>query len=166
MIGVLLIAVSSVQALQRAVGDCREGRFVEAWAAAQGAASPIERSCAETYVRYHAGDLEGALQAAETGLTLNPRDEYLNPTATELALTLRVVGSAARHLENWQRECPQTDEARCTRLRQELQGQREAESALLAAESRAKWGVLAGALLGVLGFFGLLGSHRSTSGRG
>lgn len=156
MIGALLLAAAQGTALQQAVEESKAGRFLKAWDSAQRALTPVERAQAETFVRYHAGDLEGALQTAEAGLEQAGQDAYLRSTACEIALTLRATSKAAQHLKTWEWQVAGAADAALSAARTGLQGLLEAESASRRAELRAKWMLAGGAIGSMLALAWLL----------
>ena len=79
--------------------ELRAGRFVEALRLAGEAREPALAARLEAEVRWSAGDLDGALAAAQEGLSAVPLDARLSSTAADLALTLGLAGEARRHLD-------------------------------------------------------------------
>jgi len=82
---------SQQSVLEQAAAECRAGHYVEAWAIAGSDAR------ARTYVRYHAGDLEGALSEARAAAA----DPWLSSQATEIALALHRGAVAEASLAAW-----------------------------------------------------------------
>ena len=116
-------------ALEQAALHAREGRYVEAWASAGADAR------ARTYVRYHAGDLEGALAEART----SSRDAWLCATGTEIALALHRGGVAEELLESWRACAPAEDAPRLSAAGAELAGLRATEREAAGGIRRARW---------------------------
>jgi len=79
--------------------ELRAGRFVEALRIAGEAKEPALAARLEADVRWTAGDLDGALAAAQEGLAAVPGDARLASTAADLALTLGLAEEARRHLD-------------------------------------------------------------------
>ncbi len=144
MILELCLVWTQADALQRAIGESRAGRFSEAWEIAQSAPTALERAQASTYVRYHAGDLAGALRCVEPGLDAAPADEYLLSTAAELALALRHASGAASYVARWKELGNSGRQADVARCEQELQQLLQAEQSAEAAARRAYWIGVAG----------------------
>jgi hypothetical protein len=115
--------------LEQSAQLAREGRYVEAWASADSDAR------ARTYVRYHAGDLEGALAEARAG---GP-DAWLHATGTEIALALHRGSVAAELLESWRARAPAEDAPRLAAAAGELADLRATERAALTGIRRARW---------------------------
>ena len=143
--------------LEQAAAESRAGQYVEAW----GIAGSDLR--ARTFVRYHAGDLEGALAEARTGprdawlcatgteialsLHRGPAAEALLATATEIALALHRGASAESLLAGWRASAAPADEARIASAAAELAALRAAELGAASGIRRARWlSALAGAL--------------------
>ena len=114
---------------EQAAQQAREGHYVEAWATAASDAR------ARTYVRYHAGDLEGALAEARTG----PRDAWLCATGTEIALALHRGGVAEGLLESWRACAAPEDAPRMAAASAELATLRTTEQGAQAGIRRARW---------------------------
>jgi len=115
--------------LEQAALLAREGRYVEAWATA---GSDVR---ARTFVRYHAGDLEGALAEARTG----QRDAWLSATGTEIALSLHRGPAAEALLEDWRACAAPEDAPRMAAASAELATLRATERAVLVGIRRARW---------------------------
>jgi hypothetical protein len=124
-------------AFEQAALQAREGHYLEAWASA--GSDPRAR----TYVRYHAGDLDGALAEARAG----PRDAWLCATATEIALSLHRGSAAESLLESWRASAGPEDAPRIASAGAELAGLRATEAHAADGIRRARWiSALAGAL--------------------
>jgi hypothetical protein len=132
------VIVLQQTALEQAALQAREGLYVEAWVRA--GSDPRAR----TYVRYHAGDLDGALAEARTGT----RDPWLCATGTEIALSLHRGGVAETLLESWRACAAPEDAPRLAAARAELESLRATERAASSGIRRARWiSALAGALV-------------------
>jgi hypothetical protein len=99
----VLAAVAGHPRAQDALADAvaselRAGRYAEALRRAGEASEPALAARLEADVRWAAGDLDGALAAAQEGLTAVPGDPLLASTAADLALTLGLAEEARRHL--------------------------------------------------------------------
>jgi hypothetical protein len=116
-------------ALEQAALQARAGHYLEAWASSGSDAR------ARTYVRYHAGDLEGALAEARQG----PRDAFLCATGTEIALSLHRGGVAEALLESWRACAPPEDAPRLAAAGSELALLRATERSGESAIQRARW---------------------------
>lgn len=127
--------------LEQAAQQARESHYVEAWATA------ASDTRARTYVRYHAGDLEGALAEARK----DARDPWLCATGTEIALALHRGGAATALLEDWRACAPPGDTPRMAAAEAELAALRATEQGARAGIRRARW-ISALALLLVLAF--------------
>jgi hypothetical protein len=114
--------------LEQAALQAREGRYVEAWTSAGSDAR------ARTYVRYHAGDLEGALSESRA----DPRDAWLCATGTEIALSLHRGGVAEDLLESWRARAPSEDAPRLAAAAAELAALRATERAAASGIARAR----------------------------
>lgn len=124
-------------ALEQVALQAREGHYLEAWAAA--GRDPRAR----TYVRYHAGDLDGALAEARAG----PHDAWLAATGTEIALSLHRGGVAEVLLADWRASALPEDAPRLATASAELAALRATEGAAQQGIRRARWiSSLAGAL--------------------
>ncbi len=133
--------------LEQAIEESRAGHFVEAWTLAGTAEVALERAQARTFVRYHAGDLEGALREAREGLQLAARDPWLLATATEIALSLHRGAAAEATLASWSPGASATDAPAIERATRELGDLRAAERGAARGVSRGRWTcALAGAL--------------------
>ncbi len=82
--------------LDRAMELLRAGDIGAAWAAAESEPDTARRAQAIVYVRWQAGDLEGALAAAESGSAAHPRDVWLAARVIDLAVVLRRTATAER----------------------------------------------------------------------
>jgi hypothetical protein len=128
-------------ALEQAAAEARAGQYVEAW----GFAGSDPR--ARTFVRYHAGDLDGALREARAGLRGAGADAWLFATATEIALSLHRGASAEALLAGWRASAAAEDAPRIAAAAGELAALRETELAAASGIRRARWiSALAGAL--------------------
>jgi hypothetical protein len=124
--------------LEQSAQLAREGHYVEAWESAGSDAR------ARTFVRYHAGDLEGALAEARRG----PRDASLCAMGTDIALALHRGGVAESLLEDWRACAAPEDAPRLAAAGTELATLRATEQAAQAGIRRARWiGALALAAL-------------------
>jgi hypothetical protein len=127
--------------LEQAAAAARSGQYVEAWALAGADAR------ARTYVRYHAGDLDGALREARAGLRGAGADAWLLANATEIALSLHRGASAEALLAGWRASAAAEDAPRISAAAGELAELRATEVAASAGVRRARWiSALAGAL--------------------
>ena len=115
--------------LEQAAQQARAGHYVEAWVTAGSDAR------ARTYVRYHAGDLEGALAESRK----DARDPYLCATGTEIALALHRGGAAESLLENWRACAAPEDAGRLAAAAAELATLRATEQGARAGIRRAGW---------------------------
>ena len=115
--------------LEQAAQEARAGHYVEAWATAAGDAR------ARTYVRYHAGDLEGALAEARK----DARDPFLCATGTEIALALHRGGAAETLLESWRACAASEDAPRIAAAAAELATLRATEQGAQSGIRRARW---------------------------
>jgi len=135
--------------LEVAALQAREGHYVEAWASAGSDAR------ARTFVRYHAGDLEGALAEARRG----PPDAWLYATGTEIALSLHRGGVAEGLLESWRACAPPEDAPRLASATAELAGLRGTERAAASGIRRARW--ISALALGLASLFLLRFARRA-----
>jgi hypothetical protein len=128
-------------ALEQAAAECRAGHYVEAWAIAGSDAR------ARTYVRYHAGDLEGALSEAHGA----GADPWLSSQATEIALALHRGAAAEVSLAAWGAAGDALAAPAIEAARRELGELRATQRAAQSGVRRARW-INAGALLLALVF--------------
>jgi len=119
--------------------EVRAGHFAEAWAIATTEPRPLERAQSRTYVRYHAGDLDGALREAQAGLVAAPQDPWLLGQATEVALALHHGAAAARTLADWKAVGRAEDAEALERASRELADLRAAELEAQAGVRLSRW---------------------------
>jgi hypothetical protein len=123
------VIVVQQSVLEQAAEQARAGHYVEAWATAGSDAR------ARTYVRYHAGDLEGALAESRK----DARDPYLCATGTEIALALHRGGAAESLLASWRACAAPEDAGRLAAAAAELATLRATEQGARAGIRRASW---------------------------
>jgi hypothetical protein len=147
----LIVLQQSV--FEHAREEARAGHYSEAWAVAGTEQHPLERAQVRTYVRYHAGDLEGALREARAGLLAAARDPWLLAQATEVALALHHGAAASQTLAGWEAAGTPEDAPARERARRELGELRAAERE---AEGGVRRGCWVSALAGALALWALL----------
>jgi len=137
---------------EQAREEVRAGHFAQAWEIAGTEQRPLQRAQARTYVRHHAGDLDGALREAHAGLAESPRDAWLLAQATEVALALHHGAAAARTLADWRAAGGSEDAQALERAGRELDELRAAELEAQAGVRRARWisGLAAAVVLAAL----------------
>ena len=132
---------------EQAREETRAGHFAEAWVIASKEQRPLERAQARTYVRTHAGDLDGALREARAGLLAAPQDPWLLAQATEVALALHRGAAAQGTLAGWKAAGRAEDALALERAERELAALRAAERDAEAGVRLGRWvSVLAGGL--------------------
>ena len=132
---------------EQAREESRAGHFAEAWVIAGREQRPLERAQVRTFVRYHAGDLDGALHEARAGLLTAGQDPWLLAQATEVALALHRGAAAQSTLAAWKAAGGPEDAPALERADRELAALRAAERAAQAGVRLARWvSVLAGGL--------------------
>lgn len=98
MIAALILCIAhafaSDDGLQRAIALVRSGDARAALTAAEAEPDELKRLQAEVYVRNQAGDLEGALLAAERGSRAHPADPWLAERCVSIALSLKRAHAA------------------------------------------------------------------------
>jgi hypothetical protein len=89
LVGLILGAAPEQEVgFDAALAQLAEGRFAAALQAAAAEPDVLRRAQAQVHVRHHAGDLQGALQAALDGLVEVPADPWLLEQATFVAVSL------------------------------------------------------------------------------
>ena len=161
VVGALILAAAASAATPRA-GLEGERRWTEVLSAAEAEPDALSRARARVEALYGAGDLPGALRAAELGSVAGGDDPQLLRRACQLALSLRMADAAeenaqrlsaslaAADLDAAQREWWRS-EART--LQVEAAALREHTRNLVAATRRARAlsvGMLGAVLLGLL----------------
>ncbi|MDP6764055.1 MAG: hypothetical protein QF903_09855 [Planctomycetota bacterium] len=96
--GLLLLVAAMRGELQDPVQLVGQGRYAQALAAARAGGDSLERWQNELHVLHSGGDLQGALAAAEEGLSKHPFDPWLGERATFIALSLRRTSEARAFL--------------------------------------------------------------------
>ncbi|MBL8863403.1 MAG: hypothetical protein JNK02_15535 [Planctomycetes bacterium] len=150
MIAELALALAASRPdLERAVALAREGRFVEALAAAEAEPDTVRRAQAVFHVRHHAGDLDGALRTAALARTEGATSPWLEEREAYAALSVRDAAHARAALEALDARPDRGGEALASTARalwDELGALERALSARDAAARRA-WGVAAAGLV-------------------
>ena len=168
MIDVLLVlacgpALQAHQApLQGALELSRRGAIRASWTALEALADPLDRAQARVQVLADAGDLEGALAAAQAALPSFPGDAWLHERATALAVSLRRGRAAAEELARFERTLGSSSAMERERW-QAVHSVREREVAeLLALELKAqRAGWLARATVGTLVLLVFAGAYAA-----
>lgn len=94
----ILAAAPGLQATE-ALQLSGEGRFLEAAQALEAETDPLERQRAATRLHYLGRDFEGALEAAEEGLALDPQNLEMLWHASAAAVWLGKLETTERHTE-------------------------------------------------------------------
>jgi len=126
----------SQDGLDRAIELMRSGDARAALAAAEAEADDLRRAQARVYVRHHAGDLEGALAAAEAGSGAHPDDPWLAERAAAIALSLRRAGAALAALGRLERIAAALAEPERTRWLDAARAARSEAEAVALAHAR------------------------------
>ncbi|MBK7641822.1 MAG: hypothetical protein IPJ19_02020 [Planctomycetes bacterium] len=132
---------------EQAAAQARAGDYLAAWKLADAGTTPLEVAQARAFVRYHAGDLDGALMQAREGLRSSPEDPWLLSTATQIALALHRGAAAERTLASWKAQAGDPERESLERATADLVELRRAEAGAARGVRRAGWISAAGALL-------------------